>query len=172
MSDFMGDISNYLSVGKTGAPVVTKSKNDNMGLEMTDFLNLMVTQLTSQSMDQTADTSEMLNQMVQMQMITAITNLTDASIMSYAASLVGKEVTVGQYDAEGNLKQTIGQVTGTGTYGGEQVVFVGDKYYYMSEIMAVGRLPEVEKPGETQPGDMSANEQKPEEVEAPDDMEV
>jgi flagellar basal-body rod modification protein FlgD len=148
MSDFMGDISNYLSVGKTGTPVVTKSKNDNMGLEMTDFLNLMVTQLTSQSMDQTADTSEMLNQMVQMQMITAITNLTDASIMSYAASLVGKEVTVGQYDAEGNLKQTIGQVTGTGTYGGEQVVFVGDKYYYMSEIMAVGRLPEVQQPEE------------------------
>ncbi len=172
MSDFMGDISNYLSVGKTGSPVVTKSKNDNMGLEMTDFLNLMVTQLTSQSMDQTADTSEMLNQMVQMQMITAITNLTDASIMSYAASLVGKEVTVGQYDAEGNLKQTVGQVTGTGTYGGEQVVFVGDKYYYMSEIMAVGRLPEVEKPSETQPGDMSSNEQKPEEVETPDDMEV
>ena len=172
MSDFMGDISNYLSVGKTGTPVVTKSKNDNMGLEMTDFLNLMVTQLTSQSMDQTADTSEMLNQMVQMQMITAITNLTDASIMSYAASLVGKEVTVGQYDAEGNLQQTVGQVTGTGTYGGEQVVFVGDKYYYMSEIMAVGRLPEVEKPSETQPGDMSSNEQKPEEVEAPDDMEV
>ena len=149
MSDFMGDISNYLSVGKTGTPVVTKSKNDNMGLEMTDFLNLMVTQLTSQSMDQTADTSEMLNQMVQMQMITAITNLTDASIMSYAASLVGKEVTVGQYDAEGNLKQTVGQVTGTGTYGGEQVVFVGDKYYYMSEIMAVGRLPEVQQPEES-----------------------
>ena len=149
MSDFMGDISNYLSVGKTGAAAVTKSKNDNMGLEMTDFLNLMVTQLTSQSMDQTADTSEMLNQMVQMQMITAITNLTDASIMSYAASLVGKEVTVGQYDAEGNLQQLVGQVTGTGTYGGEQVVFVGDKYYYMSEIMAVGRLPEVQQPEES-----------------------
>jgi len=172
MSDFMGDISNYLSVGKTGSQVVTKSKNDNMGLEMTDFLNLMVTQLTSQSMDQTADTSEMLNQMVQMQMITAITNLTDASIMSYAASLVGKEVTVGQYDAEGVLKQTVGQVTGTGTYGGEQVVFVGDKYYYMSEIMAVGRLPEVEKPGETQPGDMGSENQEPNDTEAPDGMEV
>ena len=82
MSDFMGDITNYLTVGKTGSAAITKPKNDNMGLEMTDFLNLMVTQLTSQSMDQTADTSEMLNQMVQMQMITAITNLTDASIMS------------------------------------------------------------------------------------------
>ena len=171
MSDFMGDIASYLSVGKTGT-AVTRSKNDNMGLEMTDFLNLMVTQLTSQSMDQTADTSEMLNQMVQMQMITAITNLTDASIMSYAASLVGKEVTVGQYDAEGVLQQTVGQVTGTGTYGGEQVVFVGDKYYYMSEIMAVGRLPEVEKPGETQPESTEPENQEPEVTETPDDMEV
>ena len=82
-------------------------------------------------------------------MIQALTNMTDASVMSYAASLVGKEVTVGQYDAEGVLHEVVGTVTGTGSYGGEQVVFVGDKYYYMNEIMAVGRLPETEASEET-----------------------
>ena len=147
MSEFMGDISSYLSVGNASSVArSTKSNSNDMGLDMTDFLTLMVTQMTNQSIDETADTSEMLNQMVQMQMITAITNLTDASIMTYAASLVGKEVTVGQYDANGNLQQLTGVVSGTGTYGGEQVVFVNDKYYYMNEIMAVGRLPEVKVP--------------------------
>ena len=96
---------------------------------MTDFLTLMVTELKNQSIDQTADTSDMLNQLVQMQMVQALVNMTDASVMSYAASLVGKEVTVAQYDADGNLQEVVGVVTGTGTYDGNQVVFVGDKYY-------------------------------------------
>ena len=87
------------------------------------------------------DYSDMLNQMVMMQMVSALTNMTDASIMSYAASLVGKTVTVGQYNDQGVLQEIVGEVTGTGTMGGEQVVFVNDKYYYMSEIMAVGTLP-------------------------------
>ncbi|MEI3363572.1 MAG: hypothetical protein V8R75_14135 [Oscillospiraceae bacterium] len=50
----------------------------------------MVTELQNQSIDQTADTSDMLNQLVQMQMVQALVNMTDASVMSYAASLVGK----------------------------------------------------------------------------------
>uniref|UniRef100_UPI00307935F0 flagellar hook capping FlgD N-terminal domain-containing protein n=2 Tax=Clostridia TaxID=186801 RepID=UPI00307935F0 len=126
-----------------------ETQEDKMGLDMTDFLTLMVTELKNQSIDQTADTSDMLNQLVQMQMVQALVNMTDASVMSYAASLVGKEVTVAQYDADGNLQEVVGVVTGTGTYDGNQVVFVGDKYYLLSEILAVGTLP---KP-ETDPGE-------------------
>ncbi len=142
----MGDITNYLSAGSASAAAVasTKKANDAYGLNMQDFLTLMVTELQSQSIDSTADTSDMLNQMVMMQMVDALTNMTDASIMSYAASLVGKTVTVGQYDGNGNLQEVVGTVSGTGTMGGEQVVFVDDKYY-MSEIMAVGTLPKLEE---------------------------
>ena len=149
MSGFMGDISGYLSAGAVNsAASTTVKKTDNAyGLDMQDFLTLMVTELQSQSIDSTADTSDMLNQMVMMQMVDALTNMTDASIMSYAASLVGKTVTVGQYDAQGTLQEVVGTVSGTGTMGGEQVVFVDDKYYYMSEIMAVGILPKVEQSG-------------------------
>lgn len=122
------------------------SKN-KVQLDMTDFLTLMITELTSQSIDQTADTSDMLNQMVQMQMVQAMVNMTDASIMTYAASLVGKDVTVGQINSEGKIEEVYGTVTGTGTMNGSQVVFVNDKYYYLNEIMAVGKLPEkVEEP--------------------------
>lgn len=157
MSEFMGDITNYLSAGNVSAASRATTSKDNTSLDMTDFLTLMVAELTNQSIDDTADTSDMLNQMVQMQMITALTNLTDASIMTYAASLVGKEVTVGQYDGNGVLQEFVGEVTGTGTMGGEQVVFVGDKYYYMNEIMAVGRLPQKEEAD----GMESGNEMEP-----------
>ena len=152
MGSYMGDISNLGSIGSGNqlpADLKVKSKSDSMGLDMTSFLKLMVAELTNQSIDQTADTSDMLNQMVQMQMVQALVNMTDASVMSYAASLVGKEVTVAQYDADGNLQEVVGVVTGTGTYDGNQVVFVGDKYYLLSEILAVGTLP---KP-ETDPGE-------------------
>jgi flagellar basal-body rod modification protein FlgD len=150
MSGFMGDITSYLSsnaANSAGATAVATGKkaNDAYNLDMQDFLTLMVTELQSQSIDSTADTSEMLNQMVMMQMVTALTNMTDASVMSYAASLVGKTVTVGQYDGNGVLQELVGTVSGTGTMGGEQVVFVDDKYYYMSEIMAVGTLPKTEE---------------------------
>ena len=43
----------------------------------------------------------------------------------------------------------MGTVTGTGMAGGQQVIFVNGKSYYLSDIMAVGRLPDVEAPGET-----------------------
>lgn len=141
---YMADIGNYWSANGISAlpsDLKVSTTKDQIGLDMTDFLTLMVTELQNQSIDETADTSDMLNQLVQMQMVQALVNMTDASIMSYAASLVGKEVTVAQYDSEGNIQELVGVVTGTGTYNGNQVVFVGDKYYQMSEILAVGTLP-------------------------------
>jgi flagellar basal-body rod modification protein FlgD len=109
---------------------------------MTDFLQLMVAEFQNQSIDDTADTSDMLNQLVQMQMIQAITEITDAATTMYAGSLVGKEVTIGQYDSNGNLQGVVGTVTGTGSSNGSQVVFVNGESYSLSDILAIGRLPE------------------------------
>lgn len=157
MSSYMADLDNVLSAGRRGGTgVKIEKKGSNLNLDMTDFVQLMITELTNQGIDESVDTSDMLNQMIQMQMVETMANLTDASIMSYAASLVNKEVTVGKYDSEGNLQELPGTVTGTGTKDGQQVVFINDEYYYLSEIMAVGRLPEakeedkVEGAGETE----------------------
>ena len=116
----------------------------------------------------------MLNQMIQMQMVETIATLTDASVMSYAASLVGQMVTVGKFDSEGNLQEVYGQVTGTGTMNGNQVVFIdnGD-YYQMNEILAVGKLPpkeeveDPEKPGEGEGAEEPEKPEGPEEPEGP-----
>lgn len=134
---------------------VTRSTKSNDSLDMTDFLTLMVAQFQNQTMDNTASTSDMLNQLVMMQAVTAISNITDATVMMYAGSLVGKEVTVGQYDKEGKLQEIVGTVTGTGMAGGQQVIFVDGKSYYLSDIMAIGRLPEIEDPENPDGGDGS-----------------
>lgn len=148
-SEYRSDLSALLGTSNTAVTPKHNTKKTSVDLDMTDFLTLMVAQLQNQSIDDTADTSQMLNQMVQMQMITALTNMTDASIMSYASSLVGKEVTVVTYDGN-KPKEEVIEVMGTGTYGGEQVIFSKEgNMYHMNEIMAVGRLPEpVEEPEE------------------------
>lgn len=153
MSSYIGDLGGYFSANKViDSKNGVKVKKDNTSLDMTDFLTLMVAQFQNQSIDSTMDTSDMLNQFVQMTMIQALTNMTDASIMQYAGSLVGKEVTVGQYNSDGKLDEIVGTVTGTGVSGGEQVVFVDGKSYYLSDIMAIGRLPKVEETGSAASG--------------------
>lgn len=164
MSSYQGDIGAITSTGVNrteGATSSAKKKTDN-SLDMTDFLTLMVAQFQNQSIDNAADTSDMLNQLVQMTVVQAITNITDATVMQYAGSLVGKEVTVADVDASGDFVQITGTVQATGTYGGQQVLYVNDKRYFLNEILSVGKLPDnaisggeedkkPEKPGETDP---------------------
>lgn len=153
--------TDYSDLEKLGINV--KDEDDAFGLNFEDFLQLMVQQLQNQTMDNTADTSEMLNQLVQMSTVQMLSTVKDsmealinASSLSYAASLVGKTVTVGKLDDEGNLQEVVGKVTGTGTYQGAFVIFLDDnEMYYLSDIMAVGTLPELpEEPEEpTEPTD-------------------
>ena len=135
-----------------------EKKGSGAELSFTDMLGLMVAQFQNQTIDNQADTNDMMNQLIQMTMMQGMTkmttqmeDLTQANILSYSASLVGKEVTVGVKDEEGNLQEIVGTVTAAGTYDGHPVIFIGDKSYLLSSIMAVGKLPEIkdpEKPGE------------------------
>ncbi len=146
-------------------------EDDAFGLDFEDFLQLMVQQLQNQTIDNTADTSDMLNQMVQMSMVqmmtkvqTSLEDLTTANTMTYAASLVGKTVTVGEYDEEGNIKEVVGEVTATGTYQGTPVIFVNDEMYPLNSIMAIGTLPSTGDSGDTgESGTTDGTEQVPEE---------
>lgn len=174
MGDFMADLGNvYGSSQIANKKVNIQQKGDNTKLDMTDFIQLMITQLTNQGIDESVDTSDMLNQMIQMQMVETMANLTDASIMSYAASLVNQKVTVGKMNSEGKLEEVYGTVTGTGTMNGKQVIFLdNDEYYQMSEIMAVGKLPppkEEEEDGDKTEGtEEPGGTQKPESTQKPD----
>lgn len=135
-----------------GIPV--KQSGDELGLEFEDYLQLMVQQLQNQTMDSTMDTSAMLDQLVQMSTVqmmasleSSMSTVADGVALNYAASLVGKTVTVGKTDSEGKLEEIVGTVTGTGVYQGAQVIFVDGEMYSLNSIMAVGTLPEIPEEG-------------------------
>lgn len=133
------------SLNQTYVAQKTTDKKAGASLDMNDFLTLMVAMFQNQDIDNTADTNDMLNQMVQMSVIQAITDISqlisDSTNMTYGASLVGKEVTIGKYNSFGALQEITGVVTGTGQQNGKQVIFIDDDTYLVSDIMAVGRMP-------------------------------
>lgn len=147
MSDLFTPTIARTSSSDTGNNVgyLKDSSADKLTLTMEDFLQLMIAQFQNQDIDNPASTSDMMNQLISMSTIQAMSTMTDAATMSYAASLVGKTVTIGEYTSASGLKEIVGEVTGTGTYNGKQVVFVNGKSYALSSIMAVGELPPTEK---------------------------
>ena len=158
-SNSMADIAGLIGGVSGITPQNSTSRKNNTELDMQDFLQLMIVQLQSQTIDNAMDTSEMMNQLVQMQMVTAITNMTETNIMSYAGSMVGKVVTVGI--ADGNtLEERVITVMGTGTYDGNQVIFGSDgQMYQLKQIMAVGLLPNEDGTyGPQEPGEGGGSE--------------
>lgn len=157
------------TTGKTGTefdPTINRTQaqeeydkmyKDKTTLDFTDMLSLMIAQFQNQTIDNQADTNDMMNQLTQMtsmqamnDMVSQMKELTTANILSYSASLVGQKVTVGVYDDDGKLHEIYGEVEAAGTYDGQQVIFIGGKSYFLSSIMAVGKLPEpVNKDEET-----------------------
>ncbi len=141
------DISNYIKTGTTGTTKVENSKvrENAQVLDMDAFLKLFVAQMQNQDPTSPMDNSEMMAQMAQMATVEAINTITDVSKTTYAASLVGKEVTVADIGKDGKVTQVVGNVTGAGLYAGEQIIFIDGKSYALSNIMCVGRLPEAAK---------------------------
>lgn len=125
----------------------TGRKNSN-SLTMDSFMKLLVAQLQNQDMTNPMNDSEFMAQLTQMATVEAMTTFTDISTTTYSASLVGKEVTVAAVDADGKIEEVYGKVTGAALYGGQQVIFIDDKSYYLSQIMAVGKLPPKKEEGE------------------------
>lgn len=151
--------------GKTGTefdPTINRTEaqkeydklyKDKTSLDFTDMLSLMIAQFQNQTIDNQADTSDMMNQLTQMtsmqamnDMVSQMKELTTANILSYSSSLVGKTVTVGVYDENGKLQEKVGVVEASGTYDGQQVIFIEGKSYFLSSIMAIGKLPEKPEP--------------------------
>ncbi len=125
----------------------TPTTEANASLTMTDFYTLLAAQMKYQDADNPMDTSEMMASMVQTQMIQAINEMTTMQMTTYASSFIGKEVTVAKVDSNG---QYAGEESGTVTgvlLGSSPMIFIGDKAYYLNQIMSVGKIPETEGSG-------------------------
>ncbi len=151
MSEYLGDIGDFLA-GSVSVKALEQKKPKNAtsttsgsDLDFEAFLKLMVAQFQNQSIDNQADTTEMLNQMVQMSLIQSITDIreliTESTATTTAASMIGQKVTIGQIVGGESIEKEI-TVVGTGMVEGEQVLFGDDdKSYKMSDVIAIGKIP-------------------------------
>ena len=135
----------------------SKAASGNMGLSIDDFYKILAAQLRYQDADNPMDTSEMMSQMVQTQMIATINQMNQISVITYASSMIGKEVTIGLRDAQGwpTGETTTGTVTGAYIFGDDPVIIVDGVGYSVSQVVMLGNAKtEVpEDPGDAPPVD-------------------
>lgn len=143
----MADMETKINAPTGAVMSGSSSKSNKMMLDTDEFFQLLAAQLQNQDVMNPMSQTDMVNQMVQMATIQAMNTMMDVSTTSYAASLVGKEVTIADISDDGSIKEVVGTVTGSGLYGGEQVIFVNDNTYYLTQIMAVGKIPEAKDEG-------------------------
>ncbi|WP_304508364.1 flagellar hook assembly protein FlgD [Anaerotignum sp.] len=156
INDYMTNIPNKTTSASSTQKLTTETTGKST-LDIDDFFQLMAAQLQNQDMTNPMDQSEFMNQLTMMSAMQAIEDITSVSLISYAASLVGKDVTIGKTDSDGNISELYGTVTATGMYAGEQVVFVEGNSYKLSQIMAVGKLPETDTSGTENGGQTNEN---------------
>ncbi len=129
----------------------TSNKSLNTGLDVNDFLQLLASQLSNQDMMNPMKDTEFMSQLAQFTQLEAINNLVDTSMTSYAASLIGKEITAASITSRGELNTKTGVVTGVSLFEGEPIVYIDNEHSFkLPEIMAVGKLPTAK---ETDPED-------------------
>ncbi len=150
----MSDITVSGSTDPYTAQSYSVPSNDKNTLTIESYFKLLAAQLSCQDMTNPMDNSEMMAQMVQMAMVQSLSTMTStmqastqASTQTYAASLVGQEVTVAVTE-----ENSFGQDVATGVKYGriESVSFTsgdptfkleGDsKEYSLTHLLGVGQI--------------------------------
>lgn len=105
-----------------------------------DFMQLLLAQLSHQNPLEPMDDSEMMNQFTQLNSLqelqdieTAIQQIMQDGQSTYAASLIGKNVSINKPDGT----SVEGVVTGFSTQSGDTYVQVEDQNYTIDEIVKV-----------------------------------
>ncbi len=119
-----------------------KIQTNNEGLNMHDFLNLLVAQITNQDALNPMDNTEFIAQMAQFSTLQAMTDLVEMALQGQATSLIGKNVVVAAYDSKGGLIIDEGIVQRVALHGGKTKLYVNDMEYEYSNVM---EIKEVEK---------------------------
>lgn len=140
----------------------TTATSNNSSLSMDDFWQLLAAQLQYQDMTNPMSNSEMMNQLVQMATMNAMSqvsnaignfatvtnNLSEVTLTTYSTGLIGKEVTIATTDDSGKVTgKKQGVVTGVDLTGGQYVYVDGEKYS-LTQVMSVGKIPETAEDGE------------------------
>lgn len=143
-----------LTVSGTSNPYATTSytaeSNDKNTLTITSYFKLLAAQLANQDMSDPMSNSEMMDQMTQMAMVQSLSAMTESiqtstavSTQTYAASLVGQEVTLVEVDQDGNaIGVKYGTVASVNLTGSTPTLRLeGENAEYpLSYLMGMGKL--------------------------------
>ncbi|MCI8402942.1 MAG: flagellar hook capping protein [Lachnospiraceae bacterium] len=134
-----------------GSHYVAQS-NDKNTLTISSYIQLLATQLQNQDMTNPMDNSDMMNQMTQMAMVQALSTMTESmaannvmNTTTYAAGMIGKEVTVavteaGESGYETLVGSKVGIVESVNLSGSSPTFRLKDdpKDYPLSYLMGIG----------------------------------
>ena len=135
--------------GSYTASLSEAAQTDNSTLDMNDFFSLMAAELQNQTMYDTVDNAEYMGQLAQFSMLSQMQELSQQYSLTYAISLVGKDVEVKSVDENGIASQVSGTVEQVSFTGGNPYITINGSEYDPSEIVAVksGNVSEGENDG-------------------------
>lgn len=110
---------------------------DASELDMNDFFNLLVAQMTNQDMMNPVNDTEFIAQMAQFSALQGIQTIQEYQLSSYAASYVGKYVTIAHQTESGSIETLNGQVESVTYYDGAPKVVVNGKSYDLFTVMEI-----------------------------------
>ncbi len=138
----VNQVSNYSATGASGAQSNSAATSSavSKAMDATNFMTLLMAQLTHQNPLEPLKDSEMLSQFAQLnsvQQLTTISKLMTDSASSnqtgYAASLIGKNVTASQ----SNGNPINGVVTAISIEGGKVYVHIGDQLAALNDVTEI-----------------------------------
>lgn len=120
-------------------PTSNKLEKNKSGssLDMDDFLNLLVAQMTNQDSMNPMENTEFVAQLAQFSSLQAMSKLSEISAQSQATSLIGKTVVMAKYNDKGEFVIKEGKVEKVTIHSGETSIYVGGIAYEMSNLMEV-----------------------------------
>ena len=132
--------SNERIYGSSTGTSITASSNKE--LDMNDFMSIMCTELSNQSIlsgesSSSGSNTDYVSQLAQFTTLKTMKTMTEIIYAQYGASMVGKKVVVANTDSMGNYKQDEGIVDSISLVGGDVTVSVNGVSYPMSAVMEV-----------------------------------
>lgn len=113
------------------------SNEDKSSLDVTDFMNLMITQMTNQDFLNPTDNTEYMAQLAQFSSMQEMQKLAEYSKTNYAASLLGQTVTVAKNEIGGDVSKSTGVISSVSLVNNEFTVTVEGKSYSLNQIMQI-----------------------------------
>jgi len=133
-------INNYSAA--TGAAATTAgSTSKSSSLSMQDFLQLLAAQLSNQDVMNPTNDTDFIAQMAQFTSLQTMQSMTEVIYAQYGASMVGKDVTVAGYNADGSVFSDEGTVDSVQFSNGSCTLTVNGKEYDLSAVMTVKTSP-------------------------------